>query len=37
MSTVKAFSEREHAYDAYQARQEYLRLQAGMERRPRET
>ena len=36
MSTLKAFSEKEHAYDAYQARQNYLRVQGSIERRQRE-
>jgi predicted transposase/invertase (TIGR01784 family) len=36
MSTLKAFSEKEHAYDAYQARQNYLRVQDSIERRQRE-
>jgi predicted transposase/invertase (TIGR01784 family) len=36
MSTLKAFSEKEHAYDAYQARQNYLRVQSSIQRRQRE-
>jgi predicted transposase/invertase (TIGR01784 family) len=36
MNTLKAFSDQEHAYDAYQCRQDYLRIQAGLERHRRE-
>jgi len=36
MSTLKAFSEKERAYDAYQARQHYLRVQASIQRRQQE-
>ncbi|WP_295447245.1 hypothetical protein [uncultured Thiodictyon sp.] len=36
MSTLKAFSEKEHAYDAYQARQDYLRVQSSIQRRQHE-
>ena len=32
MSTVKQFSEKERAYDAYQARQNYLRMQGSIAR-----
>ena len=32
MSTVKRFSEKERAYDAYQARQNYLRMQGSITR-----
>jgi predicted transposase/invertase (TIGR01784 family) len=32
MSTLKAFSEKEHAYHAYQARQNYLRQQRSIQR-----
>ena len=32
MSTVKRFSEKERAYDAYQARQNYLRMQGSINR-----
>jgi predicted transposase/invertase (TIGR01784 family) len=32
MTTLKTFSEKEHAYHAYQARQNYLRVQRGIER-----
>ncbi|MFP4280942.1 MAG: hypothetical protein ACLFQI_13195, partial [Halochromatium sp.] len=31
MSTLKAFSEKERAYHAYQARQNYLRQQASIQ------
>jgi len=31
MSTLKAFSEKEHAYHAYQARQNYLREQQSIQ------
>jgi len=31
MNTLKAFSEKEHAYHAYQARQEYLREQQSIQ------
>ena len=36
MSTLKQFSDKERAYDAYQARQNYLRMQGSIERRQRE-
>ena len=36
MSTVKQFSEKERAYDAYQARQNYLRMQGSINRRQQE-
>ena len=36
MSTVKEFSEKERAYDAYQARQNYLRMQGSINRRQQE-
>ena len=32
MSTLKRFSEKERAYDAYQARQNYLRMQSPITR-----
>ncbi|WP_091332539.1 hypothetical protein [Allochromatium warmingii] len=32
MSTLKAFSEKDRAYHAYQARQNYLREQRGIQR-----
>ena len=32
MSTLKRFSEKERAYDAYQARQNYLRMQSSITR-----
>ena len=32
MSTVKRFSEKDRAYDAYQARQNYLRMQGSINR-----
>ena len=32
MNTLKAFSEKEHAYHAYQARHEYLREQQSIQR-----
>ena len=35
MSTLKAFSEKEHAYDAYQARLDFLRVQRSIERHQR--
>ncbi|WP_295392660.1 hypothetical protein [uncultured Thiodictyon sp.] len=31
MNTLKAFSEKEHAYHAYQARQDYLREQQSIQ------
>ncbi len=36
MSTVKQFSEKERAYDAYQARQNYLRMQSSITRHQQE-
>ena len=36
MSTVKQFSEKERAYDAYQARQNYLRVQSAIYRHQQE-
>ena len=36
MSTVKQFSEKERAYDAYQARQNYLRMQGSIARHQQE-
>ena len=36
MSTVKQFSEKERAYDAYQARQNYLRMQSSIYRHQQE-
>jgi len=36
MSTVKRFSEKERAYDAYQARQNYLRMQGSIARHQQE-
>ena len=36
MSTVKQFSEKERAYDAYQARQNYLRMQSSIARHQQE-
>ena len=33
MSTLKAFSEQEHAYDRYQARQDFLRQQSCIQAR----
>ena len=36
MSTVKQFSEKERAYDAYQARQNYLRMQSSIHRHQQE-
>ena len=36
MSTLKAFSEQEHAYDRYQARQDFLREQSCIQGRLRE-
>ncbi|NCA91178.1 MAG: hypothetical protein EOM92_20460 [Gammaproteobacteria bacterium] len=36
MSTVKQFSEKDRAYDAYQARQNYLRMQSSIHRRQQE-
>ena len=36
MSTVKQFSEKECAYDAYQARQNYLRMQSSIHRHQQE-
>jgi len=33
MNTLRAFSEKERAYHAYQARQNYLRVQHGNQRR----
>jgi predicted transposase/invertase (TIGR01784 family) len=36
MSTLKRFSDKERAYDAYQARQNYLRVQGSIARRQRE-
>ena len=36
MSTVKQFSEKERAYDAYQARQNYLRVQSSIYRHQQE-
>ena len=33
MNTLKGFSEKERAYDAYQARQNYLRMQRSIEQR----
>ena len=36
MSTVKQFSEKERAYDAYQARQNYLRVQSSIHRHQQE-
>ena len=36
MSTVKRFSEKERAYDAYQARQNYLRMQSSIYRHQQE-
>ena len=36
MSTVKQFSEKERAYDAYQARQNYLRMQGSINRHQQE-
>ena len=36
MSTVKQFSEKERAYDAYQARQNYLRMQSSSYRHQQE-
>ncbi|WP_295437185.1 Rpn family recombination-promoting nuclease/putative transposase [uncultured Thiodictyon sp.] len=36
MSTLKAFSEQEHAYDRYQARQDFLRQQSCIQGRLRE-
>ncbi|WP_295434596.1 PD-(D/E)XK nuclease family transposase, partial [uncultured Thiodictyon sp.] len=35
MNTLKAFSERERAYDVYQARQDFLRQQGAIERERR--
>jgi len=36
MSTLKAFSEKEHAYDRYRNRQDFLRQQGAIEGRLRE-
>ena len=36
MSTVKRFSEKERAYDAYQARQNFLRMQSSIARHQQE-
>ena len=36
MSTVKQFSEKDRAYDAYQARQNYLRMQSSIHRHQQE-
>ena len=36
MSTVKRFSDKERAYDAYQARQNYLRMQGSIARHQQE-
>ena len=36
MNTVKRFSEKERAYDAYQARQNYLRMQSSIHRHQQE-
>ena len=36
MSTLKAFSEQEHAYDRYQTRQDFLREQSCIQGRLRE-
>ena len=36
MNTVKRFSEKERAYDAYQARQNYLRMQGSIARHQQE-
>jgi len=35
MNTLKAFSEKERAYDVYQARQDFLRQQGAIERERR--
>ena len=36
MSTLKRFSDKERAYDAYQARQNYLRMQGSIARHQQE-